>query len=66
MIITLSGTGTEAALSIEGFADRKLYLDASEDRRSFTMVVPTTQDYVIRIVPDAGATTNYVFDVNIQ
>ena len=66
IVLTLSGTGTEAAISIEGFADRKTYLDASADKRSFTLVAPLTQDYIIQIVPDAGATTNYVFDVDVQ
>ena len=53
-------------MSIEGFADRKSYLDASDDKRSFTMVAPVTQDYIVKIVPDAGATTNYVFDVRVE
>ncbi len=66
IILTLSGAGTEAAMSIEGFADRKTYLDASADKRSFTLVAPLTQDYIVKIVPDPGATTNYVFDVVIQ
>ena len=64
LILTLSGTGIEAAMSIEGFADRKSYLDAADDKRSFTLVAPVTQDYIVMIVPDAGATTNYVFDVS--
>ena len=64
--LTLSGTGTEAAMGIEGFADRKPYLDASDDKRSFTFVVPVTQDYIVKIVPEAGATTNYVFDVRVD
>lgn len=66
LTLTLSGTGSQAAMSIEGFQDRKSYLDISADKRSFKLVAPITQDYLIRIVPDAGATTNYVFDVGIQ
>lgn len=66
LVLTLSGTGTEAAMSVEGFADRKSYLESSDDQRSFTLAVPVTQDYIVRIVPDAGATTNYVFDVSVK
>jgi len=66
LILTLSGTGTEAAMSIEGFADRKSYLEASADQRRFVLVAPVTQDYIIKIVPDADATTNYVFDVTVE
>jgi hypothetical protein len=66
LTLTLSGTGSEAAMSVEGFQDRKFYLDISVDKRSFTLVAPATQDYIVRIVPDAGATTNYVFDVSVK
>jgi hypothetical protein len=66
LLLTLSGTGTEAALSVEGFVDRKSYLDASANERRFTLVAPLTQDYIVKIVPDDGATTNYVFDVTVQ
>jgi hypothetical protein len=66
LILTLSGTGTEAAMSVEGFADRKSYLDAAADQRRFVLVAPVTQDYIVRIVPDAGATTNYIFDVTVE
>jgi len=66
LILTLSGVGSRAAMGVEGFVDRKSYLGASDSQTSFQLVAPVTQDYIILIVPNAGQSVGFVFDVSIE
>ena len=66
MVVTLSGAGRRAALSVLGFVDGESYLSASDEETTLTLVLPATQDYIIEIVPDPGETVGYILDVDLQ
>jgi hypothetical protein len=65
MIVSLSGAGREAALSIYGYVDGQAYLLSTAGRTSFKFKAPSTQDYIIEIVPKGGKTVPYVLDVQL-
>lgn len=66
LVVTLSGAGRMAALSILGFANGHSYLSASAQKTTFTFTLPVTQDYIIEIVPKPGKTIDYILDVQAE
>ena len=64
--IGLSGTGSQAALSVTGYVDGHVYLDAEDGETSFSMKVPVTQDYIVEVVPGGGQTLNFALAFESQ
>jgi hypothetical protein len=63
MIVSISGAGRDAALGIYGYVDGQPYLSSTSRKTNFKFKVPSTQDYIIEIVPRAGRAVSYVLDV---
>ena len=66
MDIGLSGVADEAALSVDGYVDGRSYLRAEEGKVSFSMEVPSTQDYVVEVVPKGTQALSYTLGVIVQ
>ncbi len=66
MSLELNSQGNQAALTVWGFADGQPYLRSVTEQTSFSMKLPSTQDYIIEVVPKAGATINYSLLVRFQ
>jgi hypothetical protein len=64
--VGLSGTGSEAALSVTGYVDGHVYLDAQDGETSFSLKVPLTQDYIVEVVPTGGQTLNFALGIESQ
>jgi hypothetical protein len=66
MDIGLSGVANKAALSVDGYVDGQSYLRAEEGKVSFSMEVPSTQDYIVEVVPEASQVLSYTLGVIVQ
>ncbi len=66
MTVHLNVPANSAALTIYGYTDGQPYVRSVTGQTSFTMKLPTTQDYIIQVVPIAGQVVNYELDLNIQ
>ncbi|MGE5249530.1 MAG: hypothetical protein ACM3QS_04890, partial [Bacteroidota bacterium] len=66
MDVILDVPGESASLNIWGFSDGKLYARAREGVRDFSLVLPSTQDYIIEIVPQAGQVVDYAITIKIK
>ena len=66
MTVKLSGTNGEVALAIYGFADGQPYLRAQSEVTEWEQTLPSTQDYIVEVVPRAGQVVNYTLTVKIK
>jgi hypothetical protein len=66
MDIGLSGAADKAVLSVDGYVDGQTYLPAHEGKVSFSMEVPSTQDYVIEVIPNGTDALNYTLGVIVE
>jgi len=66
MDVTLDVPGERAGLTIWGFSDGEPYARAQNGVRDFSLVLPSTQDYIIEVQPQAGQTVDYTLTVQIQ
>jgi len=66
MTVNLNGVGNLAALTIYGYSNGQPYLRAATQNTSFVLKLPTTQDYIIEVVPLAGEVVNYTLEVIIK
>ena len=66
MEIGLSGVADKAVLSVEGYVDGQNYLRAEKGKVSFSMEVPSTQDYIIEVVPKGTEALNYTLGVIVE
>ncbi len=66
MDINLNGVGKDAALSVYGFSDGQPYLRYVSEATTFSMKLPSTQDYIIQVYPRAGQVVNYTLVVWVQ
>ncbi len=57
-----SGT---AALAVWGFTDGQPYLRAELGQTTFSMSLPSTQDYIIAVSPQGGTVVNYSMTVQV-
>ena len=55
-----------AALTIWGFSDGQPYARAQNGVTNFSMTLPSTQDYIIEVVPQGGNVVDYQVTVKIQ
>jgi hypothetical protein len=54
-----------AALTVWGFSDGQPYMRAHMGSTTFSMQLPSTQDYIIDVVPQAGQEVNFILRVEI-
>jgi hypothetical protein len=66
MALDLTAVGNNAVLAIHGFADGQPYLRYVTEQTSFSMKLPSTQDYIIEVVPRAGMVVGYTLVVKFQ
>ena len=66
MNVDLENLSDKASLSIYGFTDGQRYLRSEKGQTSFHFVLPSTQDYIIVVVPAAGSEVSYTMTVKIQ
>ncbi len=55
-----------AALTVWGFSDGQPYARAQNGVTNFSMTLPSTQDYIIEVVPQGGNVVDYQVTVKIQ
>jgi hypothetical protein len=66
MQVILNPAPEVAALTIWGFSDGQPYARAQNGVTNFSMSLPSTQDYIIQVVPQAGQVVNYTLTVKID
>ncbi len=66
MQVTINTSPEVAGLTIWGFSDGQPYARAQNGVTSFNMTLPSTQDYIIEVVPAQGKVVNYQITVKIQ
>ena len=66
MDVTINTSAEVAALTIWGFSDGQPYARAQNGITNFSMALPSTQDYIIQVVPQGGNVVNYEVNVKIQ
>jgi hypothetical protein len=66
MSVALNGTGGNAALTIYGFSDGQPYLRAVSEETTFSMILPSSQDYIFEVVPKSGKAVAYTLVFKIK
>lgn len=66
MSVDLGNLSGKASLSIYGFADGQQYLHSETGQTSYHFSLPSTQDYIIVVVPAASNVVSYSLTVKIQ
>lgn len=66
MEVDLNGVAKDAALTIYGFSDGQPYIRSVTGATTFSKKLPSTQDYIIDIVPAAGKEVNYTLVVTVK
>lgn len=64
--VTINTAPNVAGLTIWGFSDGQPYARAQNGVTSFNMTLPSTQDYIIQVVPQGGTVVDYELNVKIQ
>jgi len=66
MKINLESTSGNAVLEVWGFSDGQPYLRSAVESTTFNMKLPTTQDYIIAVVPFAGQIVDFNIRVEVK
>ncbi|MGZ6317288.1 MAG: hypothetical protein ACXWNQ_08520 [Anaerolineales bacterium] len=66
MNVDLTNLSGDAALTIYGFTDGQPYVRYVSEQTSFSFTLPSTQDYIIEVVPRAGSVVSFLLNVQIQ
>jgi hypothetical protein len=66
MDVLLNVPTDTAALTIWGFDDGQPYVRSQSGTVDFSLNLPSTQDYIIEVVPKAGGTVEYNMSVRIK
>lgn len=66
MEVTIDTAPEVAALTIWGFSDGQPYARAQNGVTDFSMELPSTQDYIIEVVPQGGSVVDYQITVRIK
>ena len=66
MNIVLVPNPNAAALTVWGFSDGQPYIRAQLGSTTFNMQLPSTQDYIIDVVPQAGQEVDFTMTVEIK
>jgi len=64
--VSINTSPEVAALTIWGFSDGQPYARAQNGVTDFSMTLPSTQDYIIEVVPQGENVLNYEVNVMIQ
>ena len=65
-IILVPNPSSAAALTVWGFNDGQPYIRAQLGSTTFNMQLPSTQDYIIDVVPQAGQEVDFTMTVEIK
>jgi hypothetical protein len=63
---TINTSPNDAALTIWGFTDGQPYARAQNGVTNFSMELPSTQDYIIDVVPQGGRIIDYILTVSVK
>ena len=66
MTVDLENLSSKASLSIYGFTDGRRYLRSDAGQKSDQFVLPSTQDYIIVVVPMDGLVVSYIITIKVQ
>jgi hypothetical protein len=66
MDVILDVADETAGLTIWGFSDGQPYARAQNGVRDFSLLLPSTQDYIIQVVPRAGRVVDYSLMIKIK
>lgn len=66
LVLTLSSADGKAALAVSGFVDGQTYLAASDNEYQIRLLAPTTQDYIVEVVPLTGESVFHILDVQVD
>ncbi len=66
MDVTVDTDPNDAALTIYGFSDGQPYARAQNGVTDFSMTLPSTQDYIIEVVPQGGRVIDYTVTIKIK
>ena len=66
MEIQLTPNPNAAALTVWGFSDGQPYIRAQLGSTTFNMQLPSTQDYIIDVVPQGGQEVDFTMRVEIK
>jgi len=66
MTVNLNSQGNSAVLTIYGYTDGQPYVRSVTGQYNFIFRLPSTQDYIIEVVPKAGQVVYYDMLVNIK
>jgi hypothetical protein len=66
MDINLATTSGVAVLSVYGFQDGTPYLRYVVEAKTFSLILPSTQDYIVQVVPKAGQVVTYSLNIAIK
>jgi len=66
MDIQLNPTPNAAALTVWGFSDGQPFMRAQMGSTIFNMQLPSTQDYIIDVVPQGGQVVDFTMKVEIK
>ena len=64
--ILLTPNPNSAALTVWGFSDGQPYIRAQMGSTTFNMQLPSTQDYIIDVVPQGGQEVDFSLKVEIK
>lgn len=64
--LKLDAPAGNGVLSMYGFQDGNPYLRYVVEQTSFSMTLPTTQDYIVQVVPRAGMVIDYTLTITIK
>jgi len=66
MSINLNAVSGNAVLEVWGFSDGQPYLRSAVESTTFNMKLPTTQDYIVVVVPFAGQVVDFNMKVEVK
>jgi hypothetical protein len=66
MNVTLTVPANTAALTVYGYSDGQPYLRSVTGSTTFSMKLPSTQDYIIKVVPNGSIAVNYSMTIVIK
>jgi hypothetical protein len=66
MKLKLDSPGGNAVLSVYGYQDGQPYLRYVVEQTTFDFTLPATEDYIIQVVPRAGAVVSYTLSVQVK
>ena len=66
MNVKVEQISSKGSLAVYGFQDGQQYLPADAGKKSFDLVLPATQDYILSIVPMDGLVLDYIVTITIK